>query len=218
MRYLAIDCGNTRRKATLWEGDQEISHSPAEADMAIWCSVGPELDNQTKALASRWIILSAKTPLPITLKYSTPETLGADRIALACGVASKNDFLIVDAGSCVTYDVVRDGTFEGGNIGPGLQMQLQAMHDGTAHLPMTTFQPTDQAIGGSTVEAMRLGAVMNIAGAIEKYARMIPGCKVIMTGGDALSISPYLNIEHEVNSNLLMQGLLKIMKFNEKRF
>ena len=77
--------------------------------------------------------------IPIQIGYATPHTLGLDRIAAVVGALMQQPgvpVLIVDAGTCVTYDLLTaDGTFVGGNIAPGIRLRLLAMHEHTGKLP-----------------------------------------------------------------------------------
>ena len=53
--------------------------------------------------------LDYSTPLPIVNHYSTPETLGKDRLAAVCGahyLFPEEDVLVIDAGTCITMDSV----------------------------------------------------------------------------------------------------------------
>ena len=89
---LTIDIGNTRSKWALFEGDQLVRCGymdegvPCEGvQNIIVCATG---DADLRALGldgANVQRLTSTTPLPIALDYATPETLGPDRIAAACG-------------------------------------------------------------------------------------------------------------------------------------
>ena len=72
--------------------------------------------------------LDSKTPLPVTNLYETPETLGYDRMAAVVGANElypRRDLLVIDAGSCITYEFIDSkGQYHGGNISPGMQMRF----------------------------------------------------------------------------------------------
>ena len=71
---------------------------------------------------------SGVTPVPIVNKYRTPKTLGVDRLAAAVAAAwlqPGRNVLIIDIGTCITYDFVNaKGEYKGGNISPGPTIRL----------------------------------------------------------------------------------------------
>jgi type III pantothenate kinase len=168
------------------------------------------------------IELSHTTPLPIKIIYGTPETLGRDRIASACGAASlfpKQNLLVIDAGTCITYNMVlAAGIFIGGNIAPGLQMRLTAMHEHTAKLPLVQPDWPQVQIGDSTEHAMQLGAALGMVFEIEGMVRHTKDAfgtvSVVMTGGDAPFLASRLENQIFVEPELVVTGLFKILAFN----
>ena len=100
-----------------------------------------------EALIGSWATKAKKTyvlanglPLPVKNLYKTPETLGMDRLAGVCGAHQlfpASDCLVIDAGTCITYDFKdRSGSYYGGSISPGLNMRFKAVHTFTAKLPL----------------------------------------------------------------------------------
>ena len=89
---------------------------------------------------SFFIKLDHKTKIPIQNGYKTPKTLGKDRLAAAIGAFTlypKTNCLIIDVGTCMTYDFLdKKGIFEGGNIAPGIELRYRAMDEFTARLPL----------------------------------------------------------------------------------
>ncbi len=133
-------------------------------------------------------------PVPIQVDLA-PETMtGTDRLLNACAAFDvlKQACIVVDAGTAVTIDFVDgEGTFHGGAIAPGGDMQLRAMHTWTDALPeieLTT--PDDDAFGRSTSQAMLRGVVHGVQGLVrslvERYAVAYGAFPtVVATGGDA---------------------------------
>ena len=78
------------------------------------------------------LYLTAETPVPFVNKYATPHSLGIDRLALVAGAVTRfpnRNVLIIDAGTCITFDIVTDRKeYLGGAIAPGIAMRLKAMH------------------------------------------------------------------------------------------
>lgn len=166
--------------------------------------------------------LDHHTPLPLVNAYQTPHTLGPDRMAAAVGAWSEapgQNLLIIDAGTCVTYDIVSAaGVFEGGNIAPGLTMRLQAMHDYTRRLPLVEVPPRLPWIGRNTAEALQAGGiggmVLEMAGMMAKYRRRWKNLKVFLTGGDANFFGNHLKRRIFVSPELVLKGLNQILLYN----
>ncbi len=169
-----------------------------------------------------YIQLSALTPLPIKNEYKTPKTLGKDRIAAVTGANDlfpKKNVLVIDAGTCITYDFLdKKGTYHGGNISPGIQMRLNAMNHFTAKLPLLKRRKLKKPFGQSTDSCMRTGAqygaVMEMEGFIETYRNMFGNLNVILTGGDSKYFANGLKTKIFVNQNLVLIGLNKILNYN----
>jgi len=166
--------------------------------------------------------LDTSTLLPITLNYKTLETLGKDRIALAVAAAQlypHKNVLIIDAGTCITYDFIdKHKEYQGGSISPGIQMRFKALNTFTDKLPL--INPTDnvELLGKSTSESISSG-VMNgvyseIDGIIDKYKINFPDIEVILTGGDIIYFDKKLKNNIFANSNLVLKGLNMILDYN----
>lgn len=168
------------------------------------------------------LMVTHQTPLPLKLKYETPETLGIDRICLAVGGATLfpgEATLMIDAGTCLTYDLVTsDGQYLGGTIAPGLQMRLKAMHTLTSKLPDLPLDGETPPLGTSTETSMRMGAqtgaALEMDAFIRHYQRQHPKLKVILTGGDAPFFERHIENAIFAAPNLVLQGLHEILLHN----
>lgn len=240
--YLTIDQGNTAAKLALWRGEkleethivqslvpaslaQFIANHPG-IEAAIYCSVashGTEIMATLNNSLRRAIKLTGNTPLPINIEYGTMGSLGVDRIAAAVGAQASfpgTPLLVVDAGTAVTYDAVTaDGRFIGGNIAPGMNMRLEALHRFTARLPRVKVPrelPTGLVFGNNTEAAMILGAIYGIVGAMSYYKSRLPeNTKVVMTGGWACELSRLCDFDINVDPHLVSKGLNRILIYNE---
>ncbi|MDX1684486.1 MAG: type III pantothenate kinase [Saprospiraceae bacterium] len=235
-----LDIGNSRSKLGLYFDDgtietKEIERSPeailksvnkyAIEELIVSSVSGDLVDDVMLMKALRhFVFLTHHTPLPIVLKYETPETLGRDRMALAVGAWSINkkrssSWLILDAGTCITMDVLNgEGEFLGGAISPGIAMRLKAMHTFTANLPFVNLKDWEDPIGRNTEEALirgaAQGAVCEIEGYIERLKSELEDLNVILTGGDATFISKKINSKIFLQPDLLHVGLREILKYN----
>lgn len=174
----------------------------------------------------RPLFLNYKTPLPFVLQYDTPETLGVDRIAAVAGAQVINpgkDTMIIDAGTCITYDLIDgSGKFQGGIISPGIELRYKAMHNYTGNLPLIEFDlavAEESLIGKSTIMAMKSGVINGIKGEmesfIEGYRKLYPDLKVIMCGGQAKFFESRLKASIFAVPELVLTGLNRILEYNE---
>ena len=214
---LTIDIGNTKTKIAVFDGEQLVEHIVIERigrecivglikrfggfDNSIISSVDAKEEQRVAELFDEFglkcHLLSHKTPLPFEIDYLTPETLGKDRIAALAGayaVGGEGNYLVIDCGTCNTYDLLVDGHFVGGNIAPGIQMRLDAMHHFTAALPQLHIasdwsdqSDTSDNLGKTTKSAILNGAywgiISEINGYIERYSREYEDLRVVLTGG-----------------------------------
>jgi len=169
------------------------------------------------------LILSHKTKVPVRVDYKTPKTLGLDRLAAVVGavhVYPGKKVLVIDIGTCMTYDYVDDrNVYHGGNISPGIELRLRAMHEFTSSLPLVKRKQHEEMLGKSTVHAMQNGAVLGIKLEIDhfiksltkKYGRLI----VILTGGDAIYFGDWVESKIFVSPNLVLEGLNHILEYNQ---
>jgi type III pantothenate kinase len=238
---LIVDIGNTQTKLAVFEGGKmlfrvqvdsenifkkikEIQKKFKNISKAIVSSVGKTDLNDFESLEKDLdlLILDHETPLPFKNLYSTPKTLGIDRIALVCASVEKypnKNVLIIDAGTCITYDFINaNNEYLGGAISPGLRMRYKAMHNQTAKLPLLLPESSNSLIGDATDQAIHSGVyngiVFEIDGFIEAYRKKNNDLTVILTGGDAKMLSKQLKSSIFANSNFLLEGLNFILQFN----
>ncbi len=236
---LAIDVGNTRVKYGVFQGDRLVEtgsvshwHVPALQGLInkydapyVIISSGRHLTKKMEAFFNRnqrYWMLDHRSKLPFKNTYQSPETLGKDRMALVAG-ASKlyphDNVLIIDAGTCITYDLLDcSNSFLGGNISPGLHMRLQAMHLLTDQLPQVELPQRSLSMGVDTDSAMQVGAaqgaVFEMEGFIQKYRKTFRKLNILLTGGDAPFFVKRLKTKIFVSPHLVLQGLNEILNRN----
>lgn len=170
-------------------------------------------------------ILTHTLALPIQNLYSTPETLGVDRIAAVCGAQSSfpnQQCLVIDMGSCITYDYLDGlGQYHGGSISPGLSMRFKAVHTFTAKLPLVKPLADPELIGKTTDANIQSGVVNGlteeIKGIISLYQQKFGDIKVILCGGDALFFENKLKGLIFAIPELVLIGLNSILSHNVNR-
>ena len=170
-------------------------------------------------------ILTHELPLPIKNGYTTPITLGVDRIAGVCGAHQHfpdRPCLVIDSGTCITYDFIdRDGVFLGGGISPGLSMRFEAVHTFTARLPLVQMIESAPLIGNSTETCIQSGVLNGVIeelnGIINRYQEKFEGLQVILCGGDARFFENKLKASIFALPNLVLSGLNSILIYNVSR-
>lgn len=166
-------------------------------------------------------------PLPFTLDYDTPGTLGADRLAAAAagwvqyGQGESRSVLVVDAGTAVNYEVVhRDGIYQGGAIGAGPLLLRQALRGGTAQLPSVPLALPDSPVGHSTQTALQSGImwslVDSVQGTIDRLAQSLPDTpSLVLTGGWSALLDEHLDrVDHQA-PHLVLHGVRLLLQTND---
>ena len=171
-------------------------------------------------------MMSAQTPVPFINRYTTPHSLGIDRVALVAGAVSRfpqHNTLIIDAGTCLTFDFVnKKNEYLGGAIAPGIAMRLKAMHHFTSKLPLISEQDFDnqQFIGTNTQDCMLSGVYNNIVceidGVIAQYTQKYPDLTTILTGGNQIYLEKRIKNRIFAGSFVLLEGLNAILEYQKQ--
>lgn len=238
---VVIDAGNTGVKIGVYSRDRLCRVLRADYEtlpevLAGYCaghpvryclvsSVGPEVAWNRLVRCKKLLKLSLSLSLGIANVASLSDEVGADRLALVAGTALAYpgcSALLIDAGTCVTYDFVdARGVYACGNISPGLQLRLNAMHQFTSNLPQLAFAAPQ---GDTTLErrttatCMRGGAIDGLAGevlfVIDQYRQAYGDFKIVLTGGDAPYLAERLKNTIFAQPNYLLDAMYVILKHN----
>ncbi|MEB3345284.1 type III pantothenate kinase [Aquimarina gracilis] len=241
---LVIDVGNTYikigvfdkskivHKCVIEQSDFEKTVSILQNEYplitdAIVSAVSNLSDDFVKSIKKKFktVFLDHIVKMPFENLYATPTTLGIDRLALVAAAVyqfPKKDVLVIDAGTCITFDFKNQREeYLGGAISPGLKMRYESLHNFTAKLPLLEIKEPKKTIGNSTEEAIHSGVVNGVLneidGLIKEYCNIYPGLTVILTGGDAHFLSKRLKNSIFATSNFLLEGLNYILAFNNSR-
>lgn len=237
---LVLDIGNTLTKAAIFENDtlvrtyqrmdeknlrELLHHYSPEALMVSTVADCPDWLLDMIAKHQHYFLLNAETPLPFDNLYKSPKTLGADRVAAVAAAVKLfpgKTALAIDAGSCITYDLVDEHRcYYGGSISPGIQMRCRAMHTFTARLPLVQVNTVEQPVllqGTNTEEALLSGAwhgtLAEITQMIRMYEDKFGPLQVVICGGDAILLSSELTVAHQFLPELILIGLNTILAYN----
>lgn len=240
---LIIDSGNSRTKFCVamqdslseitYKSNSEVldffsqnSELKAAKHVLISATSSTEFAEEIKALFSansKVYMLGENTKLPIEIAYTTPKKLGQDRIANACYAAThfpKSTSLIIDAGTCITYDVLKNGSeFLGGAISPGLRMRFKSMNDYSARLPRIENITTEKFPGTSTDESLQAGVFYGILGEIHQFIeetkQSFGQIKVLLTGGDISYFEKAIKYPTFANPKITLLGLYEILQHSK---
>jgi len=242
MYNLIIDIGNTLAKMALFHNRELIKTFAQEqlstekiiefldkqtVDNSILSSVraaDDEIENYLNE-NTKYTRFSTSLTTTVNLLYKSPETLGLDRFAAVIGASAlfaESNCLVIDAGTCITYDFVdRDKNYYGGSISPGINMRYKAMHTFTGKLPLLNFDPTlDMKQGNNTQTAMQTGVqngiLHEIKGFITAYKQQYPELIIVLCGGDANYFDTQLKNsifapDTKAIPNLVMIGLNQVI-------
>jgi type III pantothenate kinase len=237
---LIVDIGNSTAKAAVFKDGEMVLRKRLNAnledgiamiveefdiDACAYSSVGKarlEVDEAIKHMVPEVFHVTGETATPLICDYLTPETLGADRLAAAVGAAyccPGHDLLIVDAGTCITYDYVSaSGHYLGGNISLGMGMRLRALHEQTARLPLVSAEGEAPFIGRNTQQAIRTGVIRGMDYEIKSYIRdmrqQYADARVFLTGGNGYRFAQEYEVER--NDALVEIGLNCILEYQRR--
>ena len=159
---------------------------------------------------------------PFKNLYKTPKTLGIDRMVLATGAVllyPNQNVLIIDSGTCVTYDFVNSkNEYLGGAISPGLRLRYESLHNFTAKLPLLAKRNPENFIGNTTEEAIHSGVVNGLCNEIEgfvsEYSVKNEQFTIILTGGDANFLANRLKSVIFADENFLLKSLQQLYTYS----
>jgi type III pantothenate kinase len=237
---LAIDVGNTRIKTAVFEDSiivegfvflktelskniQNILKKYEEITYLVVSSVS-DIEKQSFSEFESLVnihFVSHSDSFPFVNRYKTPRTLGVDRMVLAGGAVLQfpnQNRLVIDAGTCVTYDFIDESNqYLGGAISPGLKLRYTALHNFTAKLPLLELESPEHFVGKSTSESIHSGVVNGLVyemdGFIDEYKALHPNFIIILTGGDAVFLAKRLKNTIFANSNFLLESLNQIFQY-----
>jgi type III pantothenate kinase len=234
-----FDFGNTRKKLAVFH-DSSIKESIVLADdsketiteliekygpkKSILSSVINHNPEMEELLLSRTKFhkLNHNTKLPFTTPVGKPETIGADRLALAAAAVhyhpGKNN-LVIGLGTCVTYNFINKfNEFIGGAISPGMEMRLKSLNQYTAKLPLIEADSNLPLIGYDTKTNILSGVVLGMAkeidGFIDAYRQKFRNFNVVLTGGDIVYLASHLKNKIFADPELIFKGLYAISEVN----
>ena len=249
---LAVDVGNTKIKVAVFEGSNLIERFDfysselqnqiefilnkyqSISDLVV-ASVG-NIPKKSFLVFEKHLnvhFITHKTTFPFHNKYETPYSLGIDRMVLASGAVfnfPKQNRLVIDAGTCITYDFIDENdNYLGGAISPGIRLRYESLHHYTAKLPLLSLELFEESskdsephqfIGNSTSNSIHSGVLNGVQNEIEgfiaQYQRVYPKFIIILTGGDTEFLANRLKNTIFANSNFLLESLNQTFQYKNQ--
>ncbi len=236
---LCFDFGNTRKKVAVFTDAvitkilvlpnddlatiQQLTDDfkPQKTILSSVINHNPEIETWLRG-CSKFHRLGHTTRVSFTTPVGKPETIGADRLAIAAAAVhfypGKHN-LVIALGTCVTYNFINKyNEFVGGAISPGLEMRLKSLQHYTAFLPVVKPTANVPLIGYDTdtniLSGVVLGICYEIDGFIDEYAAKFDNFNVVLTGGDMVHLGTHLKNKIFADPDLIFKGLYAISEVN----
>ena len=238
-RTLCFDFGNTRLKCGVFENDSFIEElTLQDDDVSTITALVQKYQPQNSILSSvihhnaaierelenttRFHKLSHLTKVNFTTPVGKPESIGADRLALAAAAVHfypRKNNLVIGLGSCITYNFINQNhEFIGGSISPGMTMRFKAMHEHTALLPLIKKDWNFPVIGYDTKTNLQSGVIAGICyeidGFASYYAAKYGNLNMVLTGGDSAYFAGRVKNKIFADEDFLFKGLYAISEVN----
>ncbi len=239
MTTICFDFGNTRLKCAVFENDtiKEVVVLPNDSVFSIQAilnkfnpqkTILSSVINHNKEIETlladktQFHLLSIKTKANFTSPVGKPETIGADRLALAAAATHfypNQNTLVVAVGSCITTNFINQNhQFIGGSISPGMEMRFKALEQFTSKLPLIEKNWNYPIIGYDTKTNIQSGVlqglVYEIDGFINAYKDKFANFNAVLTGGDTNHFALRLKNKIFADQNFLFKGLYALSETN----
>ena len=239
--YLIVDLGNTLAKFFLYKNGQcvkehevnkenfrDTAESLILSHKVIKGLIYSDVSNQAGDFFENFsdqfsvIAVSSNMQLPFINSYQSPESLGSDRIVLvaaACKSHPNTNVLIIDLGTCITYDFLdANNIYQGGAISPGFEMRYKSLNQFTGNLPLLDTDEGQSPSGKNTEQAIHagiyFGIIDEINARINYYKLKYDSLTVILTGGDANKLPKTLKNSIFAHPNFMAEGMFHLLKLN----
>lgn len=223
---LLLDIGNTRVKAVYWLNGQLTAISdfpgllPASPVAVYYASVASDerleqLRSESQLTEVQWLQIRSEAQKGLLRSsYAKPETMGVDRWLAMLGAQLRypaTEVLVIDAGTALTIDhLSADGQHQGGWIVPGIHMQQKAVTNYTARVFNREQQQFELAFARDTASCLQNGVFAAVLAVIHQANQLVPQAKMLITGGDATVLMPFLrDLPIEIEPLLIFRGMTR---------
>ena len=153
----------------------------------------------------------------LKINIKNKKNLGSDRIANAIGAKKLKNCLIIDFGTATTFDVIKNGIYEGGVIAPGVNLSIKNLNQATALLPLINLRNHQKSYGKNTIEALNAGFVWGYEGLINNIINKIISrskikYKILLTGGYANFFTKIIKKKVVIDQDITIKGIANAYK------
>ncbi len=153
----------------------------------------------------------------IKINIKNFKQLGSDRIVNSIKGKEFKNCLIIDFGTATTFDIVKNETYEGGVIAPGIKSSIKNLSLSTALLPMFNLKNQQKSYGKNTIDALNSGFIWGYEGLINNIIKKITKnwkmkYKIILTGGYANLFKRIIKRQTIVDQNITIKGVSKVYR------
>ena len=199
---LLCDIGNTSYHFYDAERDYKASVSDFEpstlTETLYYISVNADLEKKLESLEN-WIDLR-----PFIDWKNYYDTMGIDRV-MACEAIENG--VIVDAGSAITVDVVKEGVFQGGFITPGVKIMQETYRQLSPRLDYSfNFDLDLDKMPKNSRDAISYGYLRLLQCEVSRHK-----APLYLTGGDAVKMAKLFD-SAIIDELLIFKGMNTIIK------
>jgi len=206
---------------------------------AMLCSAAPQCNHlwlrELQAVSGRPpSMVHHRLKLGLRIEYPHPASIGADRLANACGAAHRygSPVIVADFGTALTFDVVANDAYMGGIIVPGLPLMTDYLAEKTALLPRLRLDryhgiPHNlgamPVIGKNTRQAMAIGARLGYLGMVREIFTRLQrkfknqAVRLCATGGYAAWALAESDLPVRLDPDLTLFGIARIYELNRSK-
>ena len=153
----------------------------------------------------------------IKINIKNIKQLGSDRIVNSIEGKKFRNCLIIDFGTATTFDIVKNGVYEGGVIAPGVKLSIKNLSQSTALLPMFDLKNKQKSYGKNTIDALNAGFIWGYDGLINNIINKITknwkmNYKIILTGGYANLFRKIIKRKSIVDQDITIKGASRVYR------
>ena len=153
----------------------------------------------------------------IKIKVNNFKQLGSDRIVNAIGSSQVKNTLIIDFGTATTFDIIKNGIYEGGVIAPGIKLSIINLNKFAALIPLLNLKDEQKSYGKNTKEALNAGFLWGYEGLVNNIINKIiikskSSYKITLTGGYARMFKKLIKKKTNIDQDITIKGVAKVFK------